>query len=79
MQSTSLGARTKATLRMYEILIETKLKRTYIHESLTSGQYTIVKEVDKIPDQDHAFLIRLTLEDSKGLQLMEVKEKIIAE
>jgi len=79
MQTASLGAKTKATLKMYELLAETKQYKTYTSENIAYENFTIDKQVGAKPGNEALLILAFELKDEKGLVIGNVKEEVLAQ
>ncbi len=79
IQSASLGAKTKATLKMYELLAETKRTKKYLNESITYEHFMINKNITPKSGNNALWVVRISLENEKGDRITEIKEEVVAE
>ena len=77
MQSAFLGAKTKATLKMYTLLEETKRDKSYLDDEITYGNYTIKKQIEVKKENEVLIVLEFILEDEHQHLITRVKEEVL--
>lgn len=79
MQSAYLGAKSKAILKMHELLAITKRDKIYLNDSFSSGNYTILKNIELKSGNESLLLIEFVLEDEKHAVISTIKEEVLVD
>ncbi len=65
----------RASLLLKELILETKLNKTFINDEYEKGTFTIVKTISEIPENEN--LIKLTIEIHKNQKPIVNSQELI--